>query len=48
MIDPPGRRVTSWQDDAKGGLRSIGIEALTVVLLVAVAVIVARVALLAV
>lgn len=48
MIDPPSRRPTSWQDDAKGGLRSIGIEALTVVLLVAFAVIVAWVALVAV
>ncbi len=45
MIDPPARRETSWQDDARGGIRSIGLEALVVIILALVGVIVAWVAL---
>jgi hypothetical protein len=44
MTLPPGRRVTSWQDDAKGGTRSIGLEVLVVVVLGLVAVILSWVA----
>ena len=37
MTSPPRRRGTSWVDDAWGGLRSIGLEALVVVVLGALA-----------
>jgi len=44
MDSRPGRRETNWPDDARGGLRSIGLEALVIVALGLVAVIVAWVA----
>jgi hypothetical protein len=40
----PGRRQTSWVDDARGGIKSVGLEALVVVVLSLVAVILAWVA----
>lgn len=33
MTDPPRRRKTSWLDDVFGGLRSIGLEAMVVIVL---------------
>ncbi len=45
MTGPPRRRRTSWVDDAWGGLRSIGLEALVVVVLGLIAVIIALVVL---
>jgi hypothetical protein len=44
MDSRPGRRETSWLDDARGGLRSIGLEALVIIALGLVAIIVAWVA----
>jgi len=41
---PPRQRRTTWLDDARGGLRSIGLEALVVVALSVVALIVAWIA----
>lgn len=41
MTGSPDRRGTSWLDDAWGGIRSIGLEALVVVLLSVVALIIA-------
>ena len=37
MTDRPKRRATNWVDDAGGGIRSIGIEALVVVALAVLA-----------
>jgi hypothetical protein len=44
MTERLGRRVTSWQDDAKGGIRSVLLEALVVVVLGLVGVVLAWVA----
>ena len=44
MTERPGRRTSSWQEDARGGMRSIGLEALVVLVLALVAVIMAWVA----
>lgn len=44
MTERFGRRVTSWQDDAKGGIRSVLLEALVVVVLGLVGVVLAWVA----
>lgn len=44
MTERFGRRVTSWQDDARGGARSILLEALVVIVLGLLGVIVAWVA----
>lgn len=44
MTSPTGRRVTSWQDDAGGGIRSIVLEALVVVVLGLLAVVLSWVA----
>ncbi len=41
MTGPPVRRGTSWVDDMWGGIRSIGLEALVVVLLSLIALIIA-------
>jgi hypothetical protein len=45
MTERFGRRVTSWQDDARGGMRSIGLEALVVVVFAVLGVLLAWVAL---
>lgn len=45
MTGPSGRRRTSWVDDFWGGVRSIGLEALVVIVLSVIAVLVAWVAL---
>ena len=44
MTGPPSRRRTSWVVDARGGVRSIGLEALVVVILIVIAVVVAWIA----
>ncbi len=44
MTGPFRRKETSWLDDARGGIRSVGLEALVVVALVLVALIVAWIA----
>ncbi|MEA2001419.1 MAG: hypothetical protein U9N84_05975 [Actinomycetota bacterium] len=44
MDSRPGRRETTWLDDVRGGVRSIGLEALVVIALSLIAVIVAWVA----
>ncbi|MDX2344012.1 MAG: hypothetical protein QNL12_09925 [Acidimicrobiia bacterium] len=44
MTTPPRRRKTSWTDDARGGIRSIGLEAVIVVALGVIAVLIAWVA----
>lgn len=44
MTIPPRRQKTSWADDARGGLRSIGLEAMVVVGLGLVALLVAWIA----
>lgn len=41
MTGPPDRRGTSWVDDTWGGIRSIGLEALVVVVLSLIALIIA-------
>ncbi len=33
MTEHLSRRVTSWQDDARGGMRSVALEVLVVVVL---------------
>ena len=44
MTNSPRRRKTSWLDDVFGGLRSIGLEAMVVILLSLLAVLVAWIA----
>ena len=44
MTTPPRRQKTSWIDDAHGGMRSIGLEAVIVVVLGVIAVLIAWVA----
>lgn len=44
MTTPPRREKTSWFDDARGGFRSIGLEALVVVAIALVALVVAWIA----
>ncbi len=39
------RRTTTWVDDARGGLRAIGLEALVVVVIAVAALVVAAIAL---
>ena len=44
MTEHPHRRTASWQDDARGGLRSILLEVLVVAALIVLAVALAWVA----
>ena len=44
MTTPPRRQKTSWVEDARGGIRSIGLEAVIVVVLGLLAVLIAWVA----
>ena len=44
MITPPRRQKTSWIDDARGGMRAIGLETIVVVVLGVIAVLIAWVA----
>lgn len=44
MTNPPRRQKTSWLGDARGGMRSVGLEALIVVGLGLVALLVAWIA----
>jgi uncharacterized membrane protein YhfC len=44
VTGPANRRKTSWADDARGGVRSVGLEALVVVVLSAIAMVVAWIA----
>lgn len=45
MDSRPDRRQTSWVDDARGGIKSVGLEALVIVVLSLVGVILAWIAL---